>query len=136
MLDTLKRVCDDGGQLVNVIGSQFISDEKLLWITAVALQFEKLTAVFRIDPADDALTESIGIPKAEPDERFIALSHLPPWESCIGKGVRSGWQLTNQQGYADGVRLEFGNPDEPSSRVVELIGIASRIQLFAAAELK
>ena len=75
MLDTLKRVCEDGGRLVKVLGTQFISDAgEPPWITAVALQFETLTSVFRVVETDDTLADSMGSLTAEADEEILDLS--------------------------------------------------------------
>jgi hypothetical protein len=38
-----------------------------------------------------------------------------------------GWRLTNQQGYTDGVRLEFSVPGEESRVTVELL-VAERLE--------
>jgi hypothetical protein len=40
-----------------------------------------------------------------------------------------GWELTNHQGYADGVRFEFADPNAGTSREVDLIVAASTLQL-------
>jgi hypothetical protein len=40
--------------------------------------------------------------------------------------------LTNQRGYSDGIRLEFGNPQQMESVLVELVVVASAIRIFSA----
>jgi uncharacterized protein DUF6334 len=59
---------------------------------------------------------------------LVDLSDSSPWNTCLGAGARWLWQLTNQQGYSDGVRLEFGNSDEKSRATVELLVMASAIK--------
>src|SRR5437016_906090 len=99
MLDTLARVCDDGGRLVGVSCARFVGDPGgHSFVTAVALRFEHMTAVFRANPDDDTLDASIGALAAEPDEEVVDLGGKPPWLSCLGLGVCWGWRLTNQQG--------------------------------------
>ena len=135
MLDTLARVCDDGGRLVGVSCTRFVGDPgDHPFVTAVALRFESLTAVFRAVPDDDTLVASVGALAAVPDEEVIDLCGEPPWSSCLGLSVCWGWRLTNQQGYADGVRFEFGRPDEVTSVIVELVVAASAIRLFVSRE--
>jgi hypothetical protein len=68
------------------------------------------------------------------DETLVDISDSSPWGICLGAGACWLWQLTNQQGYPDGVRLEFGNPDEQSRAVVELLVVASSIQTFVASD--
>jgi Family of unknown function (DUF6334) len=137
MLDTLARVCDDGGRLVGVSCTRFVGDPgDHPLVTAVALRFESLTAGFRVVPDDDTLAASVGVLAAESDEEVMDLGGEPPWSSCLGLGVCWGWRLTNQQGYTDGVQLEFSEPGEPSRAVVELVAIASGIVVFEAADVK
>jgi len=126
MLNTLAKIYDDGGHLVNVTCTLFEGDRK--FVTAVGLRFESISAVFRANPDDDTLIASIGSLTADADETLVDISDSSPWATCLGAGACWLWQLTNQQGYADGVRLEFGNPDEQSRAVVELLVTASAIE--------
>jgi hypothetical protein len=66
----------------------------------------------------------------ERDETLIDVGSSAPWSACMGLRVCWAWQLTNQQGYSDGVRLEFSEPGAESRSVVELIVVASAIQMF------
>ncbi|MGE8280516.1 MAG: DUF6334 family protein [Stenotrophomonas sp.] len=43
------------------------------------------------------------------------------------QAVAWAWLMTNQQGYTDGARLEFGDPDNQQSMVVKLVAGASSI---------
>src|SRR5438067_2203994 len=106
MIDSLRRVCDDGGRLVGVEYALHEGDAR--FVTAIALRFESLTAVFRAVPDDDTLALSIGGPlAASPDEAVTDATGTPPWADYAGLGLAWAWRLTNQQGYTDGVRLEF-----------------------------
>lgn len=134
MLETLVRVCDHGGLLVGVSGTLF--DGERPFITAVALRFEHLTAVFRADPDDDTLAASVDPVAAGPGEVVTDLCGVAPWPGCLGLGVCWAWRLTNQHGYTDGVRLEFSEPGGPSRAVVELVAVASGIRVFEAAEVR
>jgi hypothetical protein len=91
------------------------------FITAVELRFESLTAVLRAVQDDDTLAVSLGMLAPEPGETLIDAADSGPWPTCMGLGIRWAWCLTNQQGYSDGVRLEFGVPGVASSAVVELV---------------
>ena len=43
--------------------------------------------------------------------------------------------MTNQQGYTDGVRLEFGESDNPESVLVDLVVAASGLDSFQAVQV-
>ena len=128
MLDTLAKIYDDGGSLIGVECTLFEGDPR--FVTAVVLRFESVSAVFRAIADDDTLAVSLGQLAPDMDETLIDAATCAPWSECMGLGVRWAWQLTNQQGYSDGVRLEFGKPGEESRSVVELIAVASAIQMF------
>lgn len=105
------------------------------FITAVGLQFGQDSVVFRAVEDDDTLEVSFGPFVPGEDETPIDAIGSAPWSACIGFGVRWAWRLTNQQGYPDGVRLELAGSDKASSTVVELIVVASAIQIFVAAQV-
>jgi hypothetical protein len=130
MLDTLAKIYDDGGPLVGVSYTLFEGDPR--FITAVELRFKSLIAALRAVPDDDTLAVSLGRPAPRPGETLIDATDSGPWPACIGLGICWAWRLTNQQGYSDGVRLEFGGPGGASSAVVELVVVASAIHVFVA----
>lgn len=130
MLDTLGRLRADGGPLVGVAYSLFEGSPQ--FITAVGLRFEAAAAVFRAVAEDDTLAASFGPLEPEPGEMRVEVGRSAPWSGCLGAGVCWGWELTNQQGYTDGVRLEFREPGGPSRAVVELVVVASAVQVFVA----
>ncbi len=130
MLDTLAKIYDDGGRLVSVTYALFENDPK--FITAIGLQFESLSAIFRAVPDDDTLAVSLGRLIPEADETLINSSNLTLWSACIGFGISWVWRLTNQQGYSDGVRIEFNKLGGTSRLVVELVVVASGLELFTS----
>lgn len=129
MLDTLAKIYDGSGPLVGVSYTLFEGDPQ--FITAVELRFESLTAVLRA-VSDDTLAVSLSTLVPQLGETLIETADSAPWPACIGLGIRWAWRLTNQQGYSDGVRLEFGEPSRVSSAVVELVVVASAIHVFVA----
>src|SRR4051812_35376877 len=132
MLDTLRRICDDGGRLIGVGYALFGNDPG--FVTAIGLRFESLAAVFRAVPDDDTLVAGTGPLVPTADEAVTQAGHSLPWSTCMGLGVCWAWSWTNQQGYTDGVRLEFSEPGKASQAVVELLVIASAIKVFVAIE--
>jgi uncharacterized protein DUF6334 len=132
MLDILAEIYDSGGLLVRVRYALFEGDPR--FIKAVELQFESRSVVFRAVADDDTLAVSLGELKSEPYETLVEVSESEEWLNCVDCGICWAWQLTNQQGYSDGVRLEFSEPGEGSRAVIELIVVASAIKLFAVAQ--
>ena len=128
MIETLAKIYDDGGRLLGVSQARFESDPR--FITAVSLRFEFLSAVFRAVPDDDTLAVRLGALVSEPFETLSEVSCIAPWSECVGFGVCWAWRLTNQQGYSDGVRLEFSKPGKAPRAVIELVVTASAIQVF------
>jgi Family of unknown function (DUF6334) len=132
MLDILAEIYDSGERLVRVRYALFEGDPR--FVTAVELQFESRSVVLRAVADDDTLAASLGELKSEPYETLVEIGDSEQWSSCVGYNVCWAWQLTNQQGYSDGVRLEFGELGEGSRVVIELIVAASAIQMFAVAQ--
>jgi hypothetical protein len=130
MHDTLRRLCDDAGPLLGVEYTLFDGDPD--FVTAVGLRFGWLVGVFRVVGEDDTLTVNIGSLVPGPEEVIVTAG--PPWSACAGLSVHWAWSLTNQQGYTDGVRLEFGEPDRVSRAVVEMVVVASAIKVYVAVE--
>jgi len=130
MLDTLARIYNDGGRLLRVTCTLFEQNPR--FVTAIGLRFESVSAVFRAVPDDDTLEARVGSLAPEPDETYNDASDSAPWNGCLGLQLRSAWRLTNQQGYTDGVRLEFNEPDQACRTVVELVVVASAIRVFVA----
>ena len=128
MLNELAEIYDDAGCLLGVRYSLFEGDPR--FVTAVALQFENLCAVFRAVANADTVAVMIGPLEVEPDEILIDASNSAPWSTCIGLSICWAWQLTNQQGHVDGVRFEFNRTEESSNPVVELIVMASAMKMF------
>ena len=128
MLDILAKIYDDGGRLVEVSQSLFEGDPT--FVTAVGLRFESVSAIFRAVPDDDTLAVSLGLLVPEASETLIDASSALPWLVCVGFSICWAWRLTNQQGYSDGVRLEFSESGKESRAVIELVVVASTIEVF------
>jgi hypothetical protein len=134
MVGALARIFDDAGRLFGVTHTLYGGDPR--FITAVGLRFEFLTAWFRAVPEDDALAVSLGESVVSADEVVENVSAAPPWDGCIDRSLSWAWELTNQQGYVDGARFEFGRPNEAASVIVELVVVASAIRLFVSREVR
>lgn len=131
MLDALHRICDAGGRLLGVTRTLFEGDPT--FVTAIAFRFEGLTVTFHAVSDDDTLDCVVGELVAEPQETTADASESLPWSACLGLTPAWIWQMTNQQGYTDGIRMEFGEPARPV--IVELLVIGSAIRVFTTTEV-
>ncbi|MFC5571604.1 DUF6334 family protein [Lysobacter yangpyeongensis] len=124
MFTALKTACDRGGPLVGVRVAPLVPGSTL--IGAFELRFKELTVTLSV--ADDDEISVTSAPLLQPTPAHASAPFA--WSRCIGKRLRWAWLLTNQQGYTDGVRLEFGDPDVSESVVVELVVAASSLHPF------
>ncbi len=131
MLDTLANIIEEQNQLVSVSYALFAGD--LQFITAVELHLTSLTFNLRAIADDDTLSVNFGALELDSDESLIEADNSELWSSCKGGHIVGGWRLTNQQGYDDGLRLEFRKPEEKSSTIVEFIVMASAIYICSVA---
>jgi hypothetical protein len=131
MREILQQVCYDSGRLIHARHALYPGDPH--WVTAVELTFESSVVSFHAVAADDTLAVALGPLVTERDETIVPANESAPWTMCLGRSVIWAWVLTNQQGYTDGVRLEFRS-QEPVGPVVELVVLASQIRLLVAAE--
>ncbi|WP_282269904.1 DUF6334 family protein [Stenotrophomonas sp. PS02298] len=125
MLELLRKACYDGGNLRHV--REIPLDPDYPPIMAVELQFERLTVAFSAMADDDTIAVTSG---SHPGPSRQIISQL--WAYCIGKPLQWAWIMTNQQGYPDGVRLEFLDPDNQKSVIIELVAGASSLCTYLA----
>ena len=131
MLKNLAEIYDEESRLVGV--SYALFDGERHFITAVEMRFESFSATFRAIPDDDTLTVSLGAIDLDSDELLIDVSKSELWSQCLRSRIPWLWRLTNQQGYDDGVRIEFTKPEEKFIFIVEFIVMASSIKIFSVA---
>ena len=130
MLKNLAEIYDkEENRLVGV--SYALFEGAPHFITAVEMRFESFSATFRAMP-DDTLTVILEALDLDSDESLIDVSKSELWSQCLGSRIPWLWRLTNQQGYDDGVRIEFAKPEEDFISVVEFIVMASAIQVFSS----
>jgi hypothetical protein len=101
----------------------------------VEAALQTLALVVSADGEADTVLLRVGDFTSDPDMVLVRVSDSSPWSGIIGLGVRWGWELINHQGYSDGVRFEFANPDTGVSQEVELIAAASALQIYLCAPI-
>jgi hypothetical protein len=129
MFTALKAACDRGGPLVGVREMPLFPGSGS--ISAIELQFQELTVTLSAVEDDDTVSISLA-PLAQP----TPVGYSAHWDQCLGNPLRWAWLMTNQQGYIDGLRLEFGGPDDSQPAVLELVVAASSFSTFIARATK
>ena len=64
--------------------------------------------------------------------QFMPVETSPVWERFIGLELLWAWTFTNNQGYSDGLRLEFRS----SGTIIEFVSIASTLKTFEVHEIQ
>ena len=125
LLDILRKLTYEAGTFVSA--EEFIFDtDSPDFVVGMALHFEQLSFHFDAQPDDDTIAISLTPPVPAADHLRLSVSDRIPWSAVSGHGCRWAWLLTNQQGYTDGVRLEFTT--QPAATFVEFVVAASGIR--------
>ena len=127
-MTVLQQVFDRAGVLQEVSEARLEGAPHL--VTALRLRFENLSLIVSADGETDTVLLAVGDSTDDPGVVQVRVSESAPWSSIIGLGLRWGWELTNHQGYTDGVRFEFADPDRAVSQEIELIVAASTLRLY------
>jgi hypothetical protein len=109
----------------------YFPDEKATdpWPEAFQLHFGDLVALIEVDIDTDEL--KLQILRRSECLPTTAVSHQAPWSDVIGMHVLWAWGLTNNQGYLDGLEIEFYRRDKEraKSTTLRFLGIASGIDV-------
>ena len=127
MIEALQKASDDGNRLVSV--REALLEPGYSLISDIELEFEGCTVVVSAIEEFDTISISLS---TLPESRAFTPAANQFWQGCIGKQLQWAWLLKNHQGYIDGVRLEFFDPDSPGSVIGELIVAASSLQLYVS----
>ena len=130
MQEALQVLHEEPQLLRNVAGVVSQTDEPSdqAMLLAIVLAFETCRVAV-VAQADD----SIDIRSAEGlvEACDIDLSAVSPWNQAIGKPLMWSWTMTNQQGYFDGLQLEFAEHSGAEAVVVQAICIGSELKIRA-----
>ena len=107
------------------------------WIDAIELQFENGTvATVYVDPEFDTLRLELGEVELREDCYVRDATLLIPWTKAVGESLSWIWILKNQQGYEDGLRIEFSSNNELEKvPVITLVSIATSIQVYSSEKI-
>ena len=132
MLETLWKIIQEENQLFEGVAYALFEGDRN-FITAIELRFTSLVFNLRAIADDDTLSISRGALQLDEYESLFEPEESDLWSSCIGEHIVWGWRLTNQQGYDNGLRLEFSTPENKIGPVVEFVVMASAIHLYSSA---
>ena len=130
-ITVLQQAFDRAGVLQEVWEARLEGAAHL--VTELELRFENLVLVVSADGEADTVLLSVGEFTNDSDTVRVRVSESPPWSSIIGLGLRWGWELTNHQGYSDGIRFDFADSNRGVSHEIELVVAASTLQLYLCA---
>lgn len=136
MTDKLRKAMDcvcEGGPLLGVDIYRFQRDPN--FVTAVRFRFEGDAVTFLAVADDDTVTAECGPVSIDDEGVWVDVSEQPVWSECVGGHAPWAWYMKNQQGYIDGVRIEFEMADRNESRIVEFVIVASAFRFFAARKM-
>jgi hypothetical protein len=123
----------DRGEQLRVV--HFIFDEDLpKGPVAIIFTFETLSFCALVNASDDTLSISSALPlELQSHARIKVDDNSAPWNQMMGAALIWSWRLTNQQGYSDGLQLEFRRDGHGALACVQLIAIASTLELRSLA---
>lgn len=96
---------------------------------AVRICFGNGSAYVCVNPDYDTLSVSDSPPAGPFNLQCIDVSREAPWNSALGMRIQWIWRMQNQQGYEDGIQIEFHLEDSAQSLEVQFIAIGSHISV-------
>lgn len=106
LLTELQRLCDEAGPLLAVRETRFEGSAD--FVTGYDFAFANLSARLLADGEFDTIRLVIAPGDVPTDSAALDVSANAPWTRAIGLELVWAWALTNQQGYTDGLRFQFG----------------------------
>jgi Family of unknown function (DUF6334) len=128
MIDLLGEINDQAGILIQV--KYLIDIDYSKSLEAVVLVFENKILTISVFAEEDTIELQSCEPLLDDSHKLIGLSNNNPWSFAIGKSLRWGWLLMNQQGYLDAIQFEFANNISDNSVIVQLVAVASRLRVY------
>jgi hypothetical protein len=132
MLEALRKIIEGENQVFESVSYALFEGDRN-FISAIELRFASLVFNVRAVADDDTLSINLGGLQLDSSESLLEPEKSDLWSSCIGKHIVWGWRLTNQQGYDDGLRLEFSTTENKFGPVVEFVVLASAIHIYSSA---
>lgn len=105
-----------------------LHDRDLNAVVAVRLIFEELSVYMTVNCDDDTICVSGDTPVFTKDERWSDAGGL--WSKAVGRRIQWYWEMRNNQGYWDGLQIEFVEAQEAKAPIcIQAVTIASRLDM-------
>lgn len=128
--DILFNICNTEEQLQDVLGyfESFGEDKTTTILLAIGLIFSD-SSIFIVAQEDDSLNIYNNIAWKQGNKyKEVSLIETMQWFSAKGKPLLWTWMLYNQQGYFDGLQMEFAKDSQDISSVIQLVAQGSEIK--------
>ncbi len=117
-------------RLIDVVGhyESFEEENATDMLLAISVIFETKTVhiVVQSDDSLELLSENEWHPNG--GNRRASLIASVPWSSAKGKPLMWSWMLHNQQGYFDGLQMEFAKDSSDKPTVIQLVALAGELK--------
>jgi hypothetical protein len=101
---------------------------------AVKFAFETVGFYLLVDAIDDSVWVANELPAELQSLRPSKVDdQASPWREALGAQLSWGWLQTNQQGYTDGLQLEFRGNERDGLVCIQMIALASTLELRTVA---
>jgi hypothetical protein len=128
-------VHESGERLTEVSGYFFVDETNRKMLVAVRLRFEREVVVLTANDDDSIGVFDASWKCSEEGVDLHDLSDLRPWNCVVDKPLLWSWTLTNQQGYFDGVQLQFGTSTCDAHAPLQLMVVAGEFKISVASPL-
>lgn len=99
--------------------------EGVALVKGVSFQFSNAALSISItEDTDEVMISEEDLLPLEDEEKVLDVSDDPEWSDVIGLTARWFWLLRNQQGYEDGMRIEFANVNKIEQMAIGVTLIA------------
>ena len=133
-LNLLREMAYQAGELKEV--------KYLFWMEcphrpeAVVLSFRNRVLTIQAMADDDTIAITSEQQTISDEQKFVSVTQGAPWSIAIGRAIRWVWTLKNQQEYPDGVQLSFANPDSEEEVIIQLVTVASFLNIYSVKEVQ
>jgi hypothetical protein len=127
-IELLTQIVYQSGVLQQV--EYVIDPQNLDGLQAIVFIFENDIYTARCLAEDNTIKLSPGRPKVADLYQIVSASKQKPWSMVINARLLWAWSLTNQEGYFDGLRLEFASNSTNKAVIIEVVSRALSLKIY------
>lgn len=129
MRDTFSVPYQERQKLTQVTG-RFWRDASAtsLLLVELLLCFEQTVVTLAVTEEDEIDTVS-QISADDSEIHKVDLTGVMPWRGAVGRPLMWVWQMTNQQGYLDGVQIEFAADGTSESVTIQMVALGAQLRV-------